>query len=95
MEPEPDPSRGSESTAACGSRVRVAIPPGGGPEMLTGFTNANDAAGWNARPDDRRPVVFLLRVSDRSLRQPDQPRWEWNSIHPHQALDGSLEHRDG
>jgi hypothetical protein len=29
MEPEPDPSRGSESTAACGSRVRVAIPPGG------------------------------------------------------------------
>jgi hypothetical protein len=68
MEPEPDPSRGSEPTAACGSRVRVAIPPGGRPEMLTGFTNANDAAGWNARTDDRRPVVFLLRVSDRSLR---------------------------
>jgi hypothetical protein len=62
MEPEPDPSRGSESTAACGSRVRVAIPPGGRPEMLTGFTNANDAAGWNARTDDRASCFFIASV---------------------------------
>jgi hypothetical protein len=75
MEPEPDPSRGSESTAACGSRVRVAIPPGGRPEMLTGFTNANDAADCDARSRRRSSSAMVRPQSS----QADRENWTFNA----------------